>query len=656
LRPRILIVFAGLILLWGLLILRAGSLQIFPNARLKSLQDRQFQTVVTLQTRRGAIVDRKGRELALSEKAYSVYVDPKILENRKNVSKQLGKVLAQPWTSLYSKMKDTQKRFVWLARLIPKEKAEEIKSWDLRGLSIIEEYQRIYPNESLLAQSLGMVGAEGKGLEGLELQYDSALRGTQKKVSVRRDARGRPLLIDGQMLAEDAEATELKLTVDSEMQNMLQEQLTKAVQEFDADQAFGVILDAQTSAVLALVNTPSFDANKASKIPLNIRRNRIVSDAFEPGSTLKTFAVATGLRKGILAPNTKYNTENGMMRVADHIIREAETKERWAQLSVSEILAYSSNIGAAKIAFDLGDDELRKGLVDFGFGNKTGVDLPGDAKGILPQLPWNQHLLSNIAFGQGIAVTPLQMANAYAVIANGGYLRSPFLVANAPRIEPKRVLTQDQADQMKMMLMGVTAPGGTGVNANVEGFLVAGKTGTAQKVNPNGRGYLAKAYISSFAGFFPANDPRFVIYIVVDFPKKNSYYGAVVAAPVFSRVAGYAARLEGLAPTLLTKKNMPVLTQTSIPGKKGVHKMKESFAATKAWHPKSAEEMQLQVKTALDNHQVPNLINLSEREVLQGIRGSQLEVQFIGSGMVKDTIPAAGAPWTDDKKIQIILK
>jgi cell division protein FtsI (penicillin-binding protein 3) len=657
LRSRILIVFAGLILLWSLLILRAASLQIFPNARLKALQERQFQTVITLNSRRGAIVDRKGRELAVSQKNFSIFADPKILEEKKVVARKLAKTLGVTVSSIYSKIKDHDKRFVWIARLLPKEKTDLIKSWEIRGLSIIEEYQRIYPNETLLSQALGMVGSEGQGLEGIELQYDSLLRGSQKKVSVRRDARGRPLLIDGQMFAEDPEGIELKLTIDTEMQNMMQGELTKAVQEFDADQAFGVILDAQTSAILALVNTPLYDVNKAAKIPQALRRNRIVTDAFEPGSTMKTFAIAGALRRGLLAPNTKYNTENGAFKVADHWIHEAETKEHWAQLTVSEILAYSSNVGAAKIAFDLGDSALREGLVDFGFGTKSGVDLPGDGKGILPPLPWNQHLLSNIAFGQGVAVTPLQIANAYAAIANGGVLNSPYIVSptsankESDAKEGRRVLSKDQADQMRNMLLGVTAPGGTGVSANIEGFQVAGKTGTAQKVNPTGRGYLKNGYISSFAGFLPANDPRFVIYVAVDYPKKTAYYGAVVAAPVFARVAAYAARLEGLSPTLLTKKNMPALAQkTNSKHKTANEKPQQKLADLEK------EELRAEMKASLAVHKMPNMTNLTMREVLQNIQGESLDIKFVGTGLVKETIPAAGAELKDDKKITLILK
>jgi cell division protein FtsI (penicillin-binding protein 3) len=647
--------------LWGALVVRAGMLQLFPDHRLQALQDRQFQTVITLQARRGAIVDRHGRELAVSMTAYSLYADPKILEGKKNLSRKLARSLGMSVDSVYQKIKDPKKRFVWLARLLPKEKYEEIKSWDVRGLSFVEEFKRVYPNETLLGSTLGFIGQEGQGLEGLELSYDNVLHGDKKRVAVRRDARGRPLVADGMMFAENIEGSEIKLTVDSDVQHMLEAEIAKAVVEFEADQAFGVVLQAQTSAILALANTPGFDPNKALKTEPELRRNRVITDGFEPGSVMKTFAIAAALREKKIAPNTRINTENGIFRVADRIIREAETHEKWDHLTVSEVLAYSSNIGTTKIAFMLGDEILRKALMDFGFGLKNGVDLPGEAKGILLPLPWRQHLLSNISFGQGITATPLQVANAYAVIANGGILREPYLVQSvrdpetgryqekAPK-EIRRVLSAEDAAAMRMMLAGVTAPGGTGVNAKVDGFVVAGKTGTAQKVNPNGKGYLPKAYISSFAGFIPANDPQYVIYVVVDHPKKNSYYGSYVAAPLFSRVASYLVRKEGVAPLSLTEKNLIPRVKRELAGERDPA-MTNMFPET----IRTASEI-LSLEKAPAMETVPNLSGLTARQVLQKLSGQPVQVRMVGQGTVADMSPQPGTPMLDLKKITVILK
>lgn len=646
--------------LWGALVLRAGWLQIVPDERLAQLQERQFQTVITLQNRRGAIVDRNGRDLALSMTAYSLYADPKILEGRKALSKKLGKALGLSPESVYAKLKDPTKRFIWLARLLPREKYDEIKAWDVRGLSFVEEFKRVYPNENLLSSTLGFVGGEGQGLEGLELAYDKVLRGDKKKVIARRDARGRPLVAQGMMFAENIEGSEIRLTIDAEVQHVLENEIEKAVREFDAEQAFGVVLQAKTSAIVAMANTPTFDPNRALKIPNELRRNRVVTDTFEPGSVLKTFAIAAALREKKIAPNTRIDTENGRFVVGDRIIREAETTHRWSNLTVSEVLAFSSNIGTTKIAFMLGPESLRSSLLDFGFGIKNGIDLPGEARGALLPLPWRPHLLSNISFGQGITATPLQVANAYAVIANGGVLNEPYLVASLrdpetgkiQQREPKqvkRVLSPEDAAAMRMMLAGATGAGGTGTNAQVDGFVVAGKTGTAQKVDPNGRGYLKGAYISSFAGFIPANDPEYVIFVAVDHPKKNSYYGSQVAAPVFSRVASYIVRKDGLAPLSLSEKNLIPRVKRELAGE---HDRHDSVFAETA--KTAADILSLQAAAMMDV--IPDLSGMTARQVLQKFSGQPVHVQIRGQGTVADVIPAAGTPMVDLKRITVILR
>lgn len=653
-KSRIIAVFAGVMVLWGALILRAAYLQFLPNEKLQSLQNRQFQTVVTLQARRGAIIDRNGRDLAMSGTAYSLYADPKLLEKRKPLAKALAKELGVTAESVYGKIKDGNKRFVWIQRLMDEDKANRIKSWNIRGLSFVEEWRRVYPNETLLAHTLGFLGSEGQGLEGLEKSFESDLKGNAKKVSVRRDARGRPLIADGLLFTENPDGNEIKLTVDSDIQYNLENELAQAVQAHEADSAVGVILDAETSAIVAMASVPTFDVNKAMKTAADVRRDKVATDAFEPGSTLKTFVIASALRQGLVAPNTKFFCENGSFRIGDKVIHEAETHESFGNLSVSQILAVSSNIGTTKIAFKMGADSLRQGLLDFGFGSKLGIDLPGEARGAVQALPWRPHLLSNISFGHGIAVTPLQMANAYAAIANGGVLNTPFIVSSIRDSETgqvremqrkpiRRVLTPEQASQMRLMLSGVISDGGTGKNARVPGFLVAGKTGTAQKVNPNGRGYMKGAYISSFAGFLPANNPKFVIYVALDHPRKG-FYGAAVAAPIFSRVASYVVRKEGLAPVLLTEKNI-------LPEKRKAIKMdgeKSRGLATVA-------EGDI-VSTSLELGVVPDVTTMTLREVLRRFNGKDISVKFRGQGVVTGVEPPVGAPLPENKEITVILR
>ncbi len=668
-KPRILMIFSFLLILWGALILRGGWLQIIPDARLKSLHDRQFQTIITLQARRGAIVDRNGRDLALSMTAYSLYADPKLLAGKKSLSRKIAKALGMRPEAILQKIKDGNRRFVWLARLLPLDKYEEIKKWEIRGLSFVEEFQRVYPNDNLMASTLGFIGQEGQGLEGLELQYDAVLHGDKKKIAVRRDARGRPLVADGMMFAENIEGSEIKLTIESDAQHMLEMELAKAVTEFDADQAFGIVLHAKTSEVIAMANTPTFNLNRALKVDPELRRNRPVTDGFEPGSVMKTFSIAAALKENKIAPNTRIDTNGGVMKVGDRVIRESDSHHKWDHLTVSEVLAYSSNVGTTKIAFMLGAEGIRKALVDFGFGSKSGIDLPGEAKGTLQALPWRPHLFSNISFGHGVAVTPLQIANAYAAIANGGILHQPYVVQSIRNLqtgrnvetkpkEIRRVLSPEDAASMRMMLAGVTALGGTGVNAKVDGFVVAGKTGTAQKVNATGTGYLPKGYISSFAGFIPANNPQYVIYVVVDHPKKNSFYGSEVAAPLFSKVASYLVRKEGLAPLSLTEKNLVPRIRRQLAGEKAIDGSSGGVGAERplfSGAAVTAAEILNQEKAPMMDT-LPDLGGLTARQVLQKFSGQPIQVRLVGQGTVVDVYPGPGTPMVDVKKITVIMK
>lgn len=627
-------------MLWGVLFIRAGYLQFIPSDKLKTLKERQFQTVVNLPPRRGAILDREGRDLAMSSTVYSLYADPKIMTEKRKVAKALGKILRHNPNSIYAKIKDPRKRFVWISRMLDRPTADQIKDLKVRGLAFVEEWKRVYPNESLLSQTMGFIGSEGQGLEGLERKFDSDLRGSSKKVHVSRDARGRPLIQEGLMFFETPDGDDLQLTIDTELQYALEGELRTALESFGAESALGIIMDAKTSQVLALASAPLFDLNHAKKATAEVRRNRVATDSFELGSTVKTFAIAAALREGLLKPNSKYFCENGSFKVGDRTIRESSSREKFAYLTATEILAFSSNIGTTKIAFQLGAQRYREALVDFGFGQRTGIEVPGEAKGILHGLPWRPHLLSNISFGHGMTGTALQIANAYAAIANGGNLMKPSIVLSKrsgetgelKNFEPeviRRVLSEEESQQLRMMLTASTAKGSTGYNARVDGYLVGGKTGTAQKVNPQGRGYLPGAYISSFAGFIPANDPKFVIYIAVDSPTEKSFYGSTVAAPIFSRIASFAVRRAGIAPQVLPE---------------------QSIVKPLAHFSEVIPNQQKKLET------VPDLIGLTPRAVLKRLSGTDLKVRIRGEGLVSEVIPAPGSSLPDDGQVQVILR
>jgi cell division protein FtsI (penicillin-binding protein 3) len=650
-NSRLIIIFFFVLAAWSLVILRSAQLQILPNSRLSDLEKRQYRGLVDLPARRGLITDRRGKELAVTVPSYSVFVDPHEVQRPRALSKMLASRLGLSATTLYDKIKNQEKRFVWVKRQISKDLADDLKGLKIRGLGAVEESLRVYPNEHLLSQSLGFVGEQGSGLEGLELKYDQFLKGENRKVKIERDARGRPLLADGRVFTDVPAGYDLQLTIDADLQYKLEKDLADAVAHHLAESAIGVILDAQTSEVLAIANAPTYDPNRPRDFSTEALRNRVVTDAFEPGSTIKTLLIAGALREGTTKPNKKYFCENGAFKVDDRVIHEADAKHRFGDLTTTEILMHSSNIGATKIAFELGDEKVRRIFSDFGLGVRTGIDLPGESRGVLQPTPWRKHLMANISFGHGVTATPLQVASAYAAIANGGILRAPYVVKSMinqetgdrkefSRRDLRRVLSSEQAATMRIMLNAVTSESGTGYSARVMGYPVAGKTGTAQKVQV-GHGYAKGQYISSFAGFIPANDPKYVIYVAVDNPR-NQYYGSEVAAPLFAKIASYAVRQAGLAPVILSEKNVvrekPVAVQATQQAQ-SIAKIRELA----------------KVLTDDEKNVTPNLNGLTLREVINRVRGTPIRVETSGRGVVSLTFPPPGEPLPPNKTVRVYL-
>lgn len=652
-RSRILILFSGFLALWGLLLTRAAMLQVIPDTRLENLKRRQFETSLQIRTRRGAILDREGHEMAASVPAFSLFADPKVIKDPYGLSKRLGKMLDIPVPQLRKRLRDKQRRFIWIKRQLTEAERDQIKAMGEAGLGFVEEPKRVYPNGSLMAQVLGFVGAEGGGLEGLELQYNKELQGQLKQVLLPRDARGRPLLQDGRSLTEVPDGADLELTIDHEVQFTLEQELSETVEKLGAESALGVVMDAQTSEILGMANLPTVNLNEKQKHNSEFKRNRIVTDVYEAGSTMKTFVIAGALRENVVLPSTRYFCENGRMKVGDKWISEADSKHKFGWLNATEILAHSSNVGAAKIAFDLGAPRLFQILSDFGFGAKTGLELPGEARGIMNPLPWRPHLLSNISFGHGIAVTPMQLAAAYTSIANGGILKKPLLVKalRRPGEEPvefqaeeiRRVLNPQEAATMRLMLTAATGEMATGAKARIPGYFVAGKTGTAQKVDAVKGGYAPGMYISSFAGFVPANNPRYVILVVVDSPKK-AYYGSEVAAPVFAKMAQYLVRRAGLPPSLISESNVI----------RNNDDKKRTNLQTQAVN--EIRKMAQTENAAEDASQFPNLLGLSLREALNKVRAQATQIEVRGSGVVVRTVPAAGSTAGGKHRVTLVLE
>jgi cell division protein FtsI (penicillin-binding protein 3) len=650
-KSRILLLFSFLLMLFVIVLIRAAFVQIFPSERLATLKRRQFETSIQIRARRGGILDRNGKELAASVPSFSLFADPKLIQAPNMVAAKLAKTLHMRKTDLIKHLQLKNRRFVWLKRQLPEKQMTEIRDWSEPGLGFLEESKRIYPNGSLMAQTLGFVGADGRGLEGLELQFDKQLRGGWKDVLLPRDARGRPLLPNGRLFTDVPDGSDVQLTIDAELQFILEQELQTSLEHHHAERALGVIMDPKTFEILAMATVPTFDLNDPQRYSNEIKRNRTVADAFEPGSVMKTFLMSSALEKHIIRPSSRYNIEGGHLKVADRWVNDAENHADIKFMTATEILARSSNVGATKIAFDLGSDNLYESLSHFGFGQKSGVELPGESKGILNPLPWRQHLLSNISFGHGVTATPLQITSAFASIANGGVLKTPVIVKGFRNNEKELVPATEAAfvrnvvdlatvNILKLMLMAATGEQATGVNARIPGYPVAGKTGTAQKIDAIHGGYLPNSYISSFVGMVPVQDPKFVIYVAFDDPKVG-HHGSEAAAPVFARVAQFAVRRAGVPPIFISEQNV-MANEDAIPR-----------------DPTSIEKLQkralMDLKRETDDS-FPSLLGLSLREAVAKVKDKSSAVHVRGHGWVVRTIPTAGQTWIPGRAVTLVLE
>lgn len=623
---------------WSVLILRGLQLQMWPSENLKQASQRQYQRIVKLNSKRGDIYDRNNSKLAISVPTYSLFADPLIMKSPRQISAKLAKILPLSQKSIYKKLTKKNTRFVWIQRQLTEDIKNKIVALDERGLGFKDEFKRVYPNKNLLAHVIGFTGADGRGLEGLEARYDSFLRADQKEWNMPKDARGRFLVEDGWLFMQDRDGEDLVLTIDADLQYVVEQELKRAIDYHRADAAWAVVLDPKTSEVLAISSQPDFDLNYPTTAPMSHRRNRVLTDVYEPGSTMKTIFMASALKAGIIEPNTMVDTSEGKVEIDGRIIRESDENHRFPRLSATEILAYSSNVGVAKLALKMDDEQIFETMKDFGFGEKAGFDILGESRGLLINPPWRDHLKANISFGHGVAVTALQVASAYAVVANGGVLNRPYIVkqrrgidglveVNTPQAM-RRVLTTKDAEKLKMMLITAAGERGTGRMSRVKGFPVAGKTGTAQKVAADGSGYAADQYISSFVGFLPANAPEFLIYVVIDNPKQHGYYAADTAAPVFSRIAEYAVNRKGLAPVTISENDIVKTIE--------------------------AEKV---IAEQVDENIIPNMSGWSMREVVRFLHNKDIDAKVIGSkGRVVRTTPSEGQEWPEDKKIRIYMQ
>ena len=522
-------------------VVRAGTLR-------KAASNQQL-TDETVAPARGTITDRNGVDLAVSEPARDISADPYLLTNTLGAAQRLAPLLGQSEAAVLHKLSE-HTGFVYLARSLPGPQAQRILALNIPGVAGAPVMRRVYPRGALAAQVLGVVGTERTGLAGLEYARNAQLSGRAGQRRVVSDAIGQPVSITESRPEVPGQA--LSLTLDANIQQRAEDVLGAVAKVFTPKDATAIVMDPRTGAILALANWPQVNANDPGGAPTGALTDRAVSFDYEPGSTFKVVAVSGALQQGLITPDSPFNIP-AQIQVADRTIHD-DTEHPEETLTTSQILARSSNVGAIKIGKLEGAERFNGWVHRFGFGVPTGVDLPGEERGLtLPLEKYSGSSMGNLPIGQGELVTPMQMATAYAAIANGGVLRAPHIVAGVggrslPEPAGHRIISTATAGSLRHMLEGVLAPGGTASEVSIPGYALAGKTGTASKIDPATGEYSTTAYVASFIGFAPASNPRLLTAVVVDEPQSGSIYGGQVAAPAFGQIMSFALPYIGIAP------------------------------------------------------------------------------------------------------------
>ena len=524
------VLLAGLAGLLG----RGVYLQGIHNNFLQEKGNARYSRVIEVSAHRGMITDRNGEPLAVSTPVESVWVSPSDVAADNRQIKQLARILNMNVEEVKNRLFDTSRDFIYLKRYLPPDQAEKVVSLNLPGISLQREYRRYYPAGEEAAQTLGFTGQDDNGQEGLELAFQERLAGKSGSQRVIKDRRGH-IVEDAGSLHAPKPGSDITLSLDSKVQHLAYRELSDAVKQHHAKAGAVVVLDAKSGEVLALANYPAYNPNNRSKVSSQAMRNRAIADLFEPGSTMKPFTVATAIEQGKVRPETVINTEHGVLTIGNKKIHDSHPE---SMLTVAQVIQKSSNVGAAKIALSMEPGILWRSLADSGFGAPTGSNFPGEASGKLRDpKTWRPIEQATMSYGHGISVNLLQLARAYTVFTNDGELKQVSLLKLDVPTTGKKVFSDSTARTLRDMLELVVLPGGTAPLAQVAGYRVAGKTGTAHKLE-NGR-YINR-YVASFIGFAPASNPRLIVAVMIDEPNNGQYYGGLVAAPVFSKVTGAA--------------------------------------------------------------------------------------------------------------------
>ncbi|MGA2316918.1 MAG: penicillin-binding transpeptidase domain-containing protein [Thermodesulfobacteriota bacterium] len=631
-KVRIIFLSCLLFFCFVLILGRMFQLQVLKKEQLYKLAAQQQNVQIPLVPKRGTVYDTKGNELAVSIEVDSVYADARKVVDVEKTANELASILQIDRKELKQRLKN-HRPFEWVQRKISSKEAERIKALQLPGLSFLKENRRFYPNSKLAAHLIGFVGLDSKGLEGVEFQYDALLNGENHVWTAARDALGREIAMGNVPFEKEDHYRNIVLTIDKPIQHITETELDRGVEKWGAKGGMAIAMDPLTGKILAMASYPTFNPNQFIQYRSKSWRNEAVSDVFEPGSLFKVFLAAAALEEQAVRPSDSFFCENGSYTVYDRTIHD-HSKHGW--LTFQQIIKFSSNIGASKVGEKMGRERFYRYISAFGFGEKTRINLPGEGKGIVhhPRY-WPPVALDTISFGQGISVTGIQLVTALSAIANGGFLMKPYVVEKimdekgevVQSFQPeivRKIISEETAKKVTALLKATTEKGGTGEGAVPAGYEVAGKTGTAQKVDSLLGGYSEDRYTSGFMGFAPAEEPKLVLLVVIDEPQGNNY-GGVVAAPIFKAIMEKALPYLNVIP----KGTMIVKNELDSAPKKGALEPQPLIDGVKVGKGAGMVVM-------------PDLTGLSMRNALSRMEGRGLIIRVSGNGKVVEQTPRPG--------------
>jgi cell division protein FtsI (penicillin-binding protein 3) len=630
-RFRLWLVFFFFLLTFAVLFLKAYKLQIVRHKELIKKAENQRLKSIPLTPRRGFVYDKSGEMLAVSIGVDSVYANPREIEDVGNAANKLSKMLGIRKSKLQKKLKNKRLSFVWLKRKASFNEAAKIEKAAIKGVRTVKESKRYYPNFNLAGHLLGFAGIDSNGLEGLELKYNYYIKGDQEYLLGEKDALGKLVSLK-ETSAKWGDGCDLYLTIDKRVQHITETELKKAVTEYNAKSGIAIVQEPATGKILAMASYPDFNPNTFYKFPADSMRNRAICDNFDPGSTFKPFVVAAAIEDKAIEPDELFYCENGIYNVDSVRLRDTK-KHGW--LTPIKIIKYSSNIGAIKIAEKIGKEGFYKYAKLFGFGDKANIDLPGESAGLMRRWKnWTNVDFSTIAFGQGLSTTALQLVNAFSTFANGGKLMKPYIVEKimtkdksivkefAPKIK-NSVISKETADVITQFMMTVVKEGGTGTRAAMKNYKVAGKTGTAQKVDHELKKYSDEKFIGSFIGYAPAENPIVTVGVFIDEPEDEKY-GGVVAAPAFKNIISQILNLKG-----------------AIPAENVARRKVENKKMAKASVKKTAGK-NIKFVSVMDKTVMPDLVGMSLRQIIDSFSKTDLSLKIKGSGKVVEQFPLPG--------------